>query len=86
MKRHSRDAVLTIKHGIMKVTRINTGIYKIEHKGKVFQCEKGYDGQWIMLIFVESKVGLLGDYEYCNHYITLSDCKYVIENHINEFN
>jgi hypothetical protein len=70
----------------MKVTRINTGIYKIEHEGKVFQCEKSEDGQWMMLQFVESQWdGIQGQYEYCNHYITLSDCKYVIENHINEF-
>ena len=39
----------------MKVTRINTGIYKIENKGKVFQCEKSEDGQWMMLQFVESQ-------------------------------
>jgi hypothetical protein len=70
----------------MKVTRINTGIYKIENKGKVFQCEKSEDGQWMMLLFVESQLdGMQGHYDYCNHYITLSDCKYIIENHINEF-
>ena len=55
----------------MKVTRINTGIYKIEHEGKVFQCEKSEDGQWMMLQFVESQWdGIQGQYEYCNHYIT----------------
>jgi hypothetical protein len=71
----------------MKVNRINTGIYKIEHQGKLFMCEKGEDGQWMMSLFIESNVdGILGHYEYCEHYITLSDCKYVIENHINEFN
>jgi hypothetical protein len=69
----------------MKTTRINTGIYKIENQGKIFQCEKTYDGQWMMLLFVESNVGLQGDYEYCNHFITLSDCKYFIDNCINEF-
>ena len=69
----------------MKTTRINTGIYKIENQGKIFECQKTEDNQWMLLVFVKSNVGLQGEYEYCNHYITLSDCKYMIQNHINEF-
>tara|TARA_R110000868_G_scaffold139037_1_gene353745 strand:+ start:237 stop:449 length:213 start_codon:yes stop_codon:yes gene_type:complete len=70
----------------MKTTRINTGIYKIENQGKVFQCESVQGGQWMMLLFVESNLdGIDGKYEYCNHYLTLSDCKYIIDNHISEF-
>jgi len=73
------------KQQIMKTTRINTGIYKIENQGKIFECQKTEDNQWMLLVFVESNVGLQGEYEYCNHYITLSDCKYIIQKHINEF-
>jgi hypothetical protein len=70
----------------MKTTRINSGIYKITNQGKTFQCEKTEDGKWIMFLFVDSKLeGIEGTYEYCQHYITLSDCKYIINNHISEF-
>lgn len=69
----------------MIVKKINAGIYSITNQGKVFQCEKTENGQWQMLLFVESTVGVQGDYEYCNHYVTLSDCKYIIKNYINEF-
>lgn len=67
------------KTEIMKTTRINTGIYKIENQGVTFQCEKTYDGQWQMLVYINN------NWQYCQHYLTLSDCKYVIENHLNEF-
>ncbi len=70
------------KTEIMKTTRINTGIYKIENQGVTFKCEKTFDGQWQMLIWED---GVVGYWEYCEHYLTLSDCKYVIENHLNEF-
>jgi hypothetical protein len=70
----------------MKVTRINSGIYKITNQGRTFQCEKTEDGQWIMLLFVNSGIeGIEGSYDYCQHYITLSDCKHIIKNNINEF-
>jgi len=62
----------------MKTTRINTGIYKIENEGIVFQCEKTYDNKWMMLVFIDNK------WEYCQHYYSLSDCKWVIENQLNE--
>jgi hypothetical protein len=69
----------------MTTKRINSGIYQIKNQGKTFQCEKTEYGQWMMLIFVESNTGLQGQFEYCNHYLTLSDCKYIIQHNINEF-
>ena len=60
----------------MKVTRINTGIYKIEVNGKKFNAEKTEDGQWqLVQIIYNNKIGMSETEEYCNHFLTLKSCK-----------
>jgi len=64
---------------IMKVTRINTGIYKIQNLSRTFQAEKSYDGQWMLTEFVENNVGMPSQQEYIEHYLDLKSCKVYVE-------
>tara|TARA_R110000772_G_scaffold203438_1_gene313622 strand:- start:2474 stop:2674 length:201 start_codon:yes stop_codon:yes gene_type:complete len=63
----------------MKVTRINTGIYKIENLGRTFKAEKTYDGQWMLTEFVENNVGMSSQQEYIEHYLDFKSCKVYVE-------
>jgi len=60
----------------MKVTKINTGIYKITIGVRVFEAEKTYDGQWNLSESIDySHLGLSNEMEYQNTFITFKSCK-----------
>ena len=64
----------------MKVTKINTGIYKITIGTRVFEAEKNYVGQWNLSESVDySHLGLLNEMEYQNTFVTFKSCKIAAE-------
>jgi|TARA_R110000764_G_scaffold13581_1_gene39242 hypothetical protein len=64
----------------MRVTKINTGIYKITIGTRVFEAAKTYDGQWHLSESVDySHLGLSNELEYQNTFMTLKSCKMAVK-------
>jgi hypothetical protein len=68
----------------IKTTRVNTGIYKIERDGRVFQAERVEDGQWQILELISNDLGLEPNFEYINHFLDLKSCKILVNDYFNE--
>ncbi len=66
----------------VKVTRINTGIYKITSKRKVFQARKNLNhGQWELYeVFQTSETNPIGREEWMQTYVDLRSCKICVQN------